>query len=396
MGKDVPAVTGASTAARKPRDPFLDNAKVVLITLVVVGHLLENVTPSGAADGAYTWIYLFHMPAFVVLSGYLSRSFTATRKQCLSLITLLIAPYMVFQTIISIERWSMGGAFSLNFFQPNWALWYLLALAAWRLMTPLLRVIPHPLVVSIVVSVLSVTYGGISQDLSGARILSFLPFFTLGLMTTPERLERFKEATSALWVRSLSAMLLVSTFIVTYFLRDWIARRWLYMSGRESDFDMSNLELIILRCSVLLAAFVLTLAALTLIPRRHNLLTSLGAASLGVYLLHVAIVYPLKFTIGDWKGWSLFSVVGLIIAGIVLSLALASPPVQRATRWLLDPINLIGRLRRSRPRPGFDDVVNAPDSEIFEVHPQDPRGDEILEPRARPAPQGRPQEHSGG
>src|SRR5699024_7705926 len=80
------------------RDPYIDNARAILITLVVVGHLLRTVS-SASSDIIDTWVYAFHMPAFVAISGYLSRSFTHKPRQLGRLLSALLVPYVIFQAI---------------------------------------------------------------------------------------------------------------------------------------------------------------------------------------------------------------------------------------------------------------------------------------------------------
>lgn len=344
-GAGAPLVAAAKKK-RHDRDPFLDNAKLLLIVLVVVGHVLERVQQSALADTAYTWIYLFHMPAFVAISGYLSRSFTGTAKQNVRLLTTVAAPYVVFQLILSTERWLwISGEFTFNLFVPNFAMWYLLALFVWRLLTPLLRSIPYALSLSLAISLLSVTYGGISQQLSGARILSFLPFFTVGLLMTPERIEQFKSVTARLWVRASLGVFLVGSVVSVYFLRDWIARRWLYMYGHYDKFHLTNIEDLLLRGGILLAATLVFLSVLAFVPRRKNFLTSLGTATLYMYLLQAAVIYPLMQLIEAWPDWSAPEVLALIAAGVLLALALGTPPVQRATKRLIDPFGVVSARR---------------------------------------------------
>ena len=56
------------------RSAFLDNAKAQLIALVVFTHLFELVLRyEQPAQSFYQLILLFHMPAFVFVTGYLSR-----------------------------------------------------------------------------------------------------------------------------------------------------------------------------------------------------------------------------------------------------------------------------------------------------------------------------------
>lgn len=50
------------------RDAFFDNAKLFLIVLVVFGHSMQPMTnDSEFMYSLYTFIYTFHMPAFILL-----------------------------------------------------------------------------------------------------------------------------------------------------------------------------------------------------------------------------------------------------------------------------------------------------------------------------------------
>ena len=54
---------------------FIDNIKVVLIFLVVFGHLIERyIDTSDTLMAIYMFIYIFHMPLFIYISGYLSKN----------------------------------------------------------------------------------------------------------------------------------------------------------------------------------------------------------------------------------------------------------------------------------------------------------------------------------
>ncbi|MGY4408001.1 fucose 4-O-acetylase-like acetyltransferase [Bradyrhizobium sp. USDA 3315] len=68
-----------STAPGAPeandRDLALDFAKGVLIILVIVGHLIQYILyrDEGFWDSpCFKWIYMFHMPLFMAISGYLA------------------------------------------------------------------------------------------------------------------------------------------------------------------------------------------------------------------------------------------------------------------------------------------------------------------------------------
>lgn len=348
--------TGALSKPNSSRDPYLDNAKLLLIVLVVVGHLLERIEQSNLSDGIYTWIYLFHMPAFVFVSGYLSRSFQPTGPRLRSLVTSLLIPYLVFQIVLGVEGWLWrGDHLTINPLVPSFAMWYLLALFAWRLFVPLLRSIPYPLLWAVVISIGSVVYGGISDDLAGARILSFLPFFTFGLLTTPERIATFKRIAARVWIRIPITIFLACTLVGVYLLRDQIARRWLYMYGHYADFDFTNLEHMLLRAGLLVTATIMLLAVLALVPQRQTILTRLGRNTLYIYLLQAAVIFPLQPRIQSWDGWSAAWVAALMVGGVLLALALGTRTVQKATSWLVDPVGAISSaataLKPAAPEP---------------------------------------------
>ena len=79
------------------------------------------------------------MPAFVLVTGYLSRSFTFTRRNLHKLVTTVVVPYLVFETLLALFRTVVGHEnLGVLYLSPHWPMWYLSALFLWRLATPLL------------------------------------------------------------------------------------------------------------------------------------------------------------------------------------------------------------------------------------------------------------------
>src|SRR4051812_12296414 len=86
----------------KQRDFYFDNAKFILILLVVFGHLLRSfIGNTNLAHTLYMVIYTFHMPAFILVSGFFARGFY--QKDYLKKIAKkLLLPYFIFQLIYSV------------------------------------------------------------------------------------------------------------------------------------------------------------------------------------------------------------------------------------------------------------------------------------------------------
>lgn len=77
------------------RKVFIDYAKGLAILLVVIGHLLQYNLVGTSAKDLFDMIYSFHMPLFMLLSGYvaslsiekyLSRKVEYIRKKVCSLV----------------------------------------------------------------------------------------------------------------------------------------------------------------------------------------------------------------------------------------------------------------------------------------------------------------------
>ena len=125
------------SSQRTTRDPWLDNAKMALVTLVVVGHAWALLPGGGLVGHLYDFLYAWHMPAFVFVTGYLSRSFEYTPDRLWSLVRTLAVPYVLFECLLALFRiWVGGEKLEDLFADPHWPLWFLTALIFWRLAHP--------------------------------------------------------------------------------------------------------------------------------------------------------------------------------------------------------------------------------------------------------------------
>ena len=79
------------------RDAWLDNVKMALVTVVVIGHSVVLAPSDNRNDHIYDFIYAWHIPAFVLVTGYLSRSFRWSRRHLTALVTTIAVPYVIFE-----------------------------------------------------------------------------------------------------------------------------------------------------------------------------------------------------------------------------------------------------------------------------------------------------------
>jgi fucose 4-O-acetylase-like acetyltransferase len=335
---------GATSQSSVRRDPWFDNAKMLLVTLVVVGHswvLLPE--ESLARNWFYDFLYLWHMPAFVVVTGYLSRSFGWNRRDLSRLVTLVVVPYVVFEALMSGFRIRVGGEDGIDtlFVEPHWPMWFLAALFFWRLATPLFTAVPMPVVVAVVVSILGGLLPGDVLDIG--RVTGMLPFFVLGLVARREHLALLRSGRA----RVAAACLLAAAFAFAVLMDGRLRTEWLYWRSEYDAMGVSFAEGAALRLGLLAVSVLLALSALALVPRVDGWFTRLGSGTMVVYLFHGFPVRGAEYL--DLLGWaSARPWLGLLVTtatAVVLALCLAAPPVARRLNAVVDPV---GTARRHR------------------------------------------------
>ena len=317
------------------RDPWLDNAKLLLVTLVVVGHTLALLAWGSFHDQAYDFLYLWHMPAFVMVTGYLSRSFTYSRQRLWSLVRGLLVPYVIVEAALVGFREIVGGESSFHhlWVSPHWPLWYLPATFCWRLATPALRRLGMAaLPVAVVISLVG---GYVDWDyLALRRILGFLPFFVLGMVATPENVTRLRALP-----RVIPLGVLAGTAVVGATLGDWAQTRWLYYSWAYGNVH-SVLPAVVTRSILLAVGAAAALAVLALVSSRQSVLSRMGAASLVVYLCHGFVIKAVSYT--AFPAWvDAHGLLGLVLAcsgAVAVALLLASPLLARPLERAIDPL----------------------------------------------------------
>jgi fucose 4-O-acetylase-like acetyltransferase len=92
------------------------------------------------------------------------------------------------------------------------------------------------------------------------------------------------------------------------------------------------------RLGLIALAVLLSGAFFALMPRSETWITSLGQATMYVYLLHSFILYPLREAgVLTGEHSSAVWLVGMVFACIAISILLTAPIVRRVFRPLIEP-----------------------------------------------------------
>jgi len=174
----------------KTRDLYWDSLKLVLIFCVMYGHIVQPYRADSQFNmTTFNFIYSFHMPLFVFISGRFSHF--SDRDRYKKGILRIIETLVVFHLIRCLMQILQGGMIHPSMFTtPSYALWYLAALAYWRI---LVLIVPdrwknRPLVmltVSVCISLIAPFIpGNLGKLFVVERSMNFLPFFVMGYYST--------------------------------------------------------------------------------------------------------------------------------------------------------------------------------------------------------------------
>src|SRR5690625_3734254 len=320
------------------RNAYFDNAKLFLIFFVVFGHMIQPYVDGSQNVGTfYTWLYTFHMPAFIFLAGFYAKG-TGTIDFIINLAKKLLIPYLIFQTIYTIYYFYIGkdGWLTESLFYPHWSLWFLISLFSWHMLLIVYKKM-HPaiaLTTAIVLGIIVGYFDPIGHLFSLSRTFVFFPFFLLGHFASLNQVLVLKQR--KMKILSVVAMSVIA--IAIYFLPD-INSGWLLASKSYSTLGVETFGSIA-RFTVYVTAFVMAASFLAWVPRRRFAFTKLGERTLYVYLLHGFFIQLFRHYeilkldhFGHWIGLMVLSAIIVILLSTTTVMTIWQPLVEaKATR----------------------------------------------------------------
>jgi fucose 4-O-acetylase-like acetyltransferase len=307
------------------------------MVLVVIGHPLLHFISLQSGRAIYYWMYLFTMPVFALLSGYVSRNYRGTPKEVQRAVSTLVIPYLLVESAYQLlQRHYTGKPDPYMLLSPKWVAWFLAALFIWRLTTPLWRSLRHPIIVSILISLL-VPLTEVPNVFALPKTLGMLPFYVVGMYMTLDRFERL----AALRARVASAMFLAAVGVAcAVFSRHWDISwtKWRHRYG-EAALGAAPLEGLLTRSLLITVGLLMSFAILSLVPWRESWTSRFGERTLYCYLLHGFVVYFVlheTHLFADLRDLGNLGLLITIIGGAVLALTLMTKPVATVFKPLFE------------------------------------------------------------
>ena len=295
------------------RVAFWDNFKGILIFLVVFGHFIYSyaINSDGSwADSIFTFIYTFHMPAFIFSSGYLSKSEKSSSYK--ALLKLFIC-YIVFNFGMMVFLRIYNGT-SMSFLTPYNSYWFILSLIYWRISIKSLSKIKGILPLSIIIALL-VGFWDFPNTLSIRRTFTFFPFFLMGYKLEKEKLNRLlnnRTIKKTLFSFILVFIIGISGIILLHNYNP-LTFSTLVMGKYTNAYDIIY-RIVIFGISILAILGML----FTVFKKEIPFLTKIGKNSLLIYLVHrfiTIIFYTNFFPDSNYSG--LYIIYGFIATVIV-------------------------------------------------------------------------------
>ena len=263
------------------RSSYWDNCKGFLIILVVFAHFLYDLqTQHDWNTLLVNAIYMFHMPAFVFVSGYFSKS---ENSRSLRSILLLGVAYFLYTAGFIIYNLQHGIP-EISLVYPYYSAWYILALIIWRLVTPYIAKIRGIVFILILFSVLSGFWTEFDAKYTIVKVIVFYPYFLAGYLLQPDTVKKIQQYAANKRIVAGLLLFCVATAFGIY------VKNHFNISTQDllpNPYARQGLEPAFARVSILVTAGLCIVSMLFVsLEKQIPLLTKVGKNSLAVYLLH--------------------------------------------------------------------------------------------------------------
>lgn len=314
-----------------------DNVKAFLILLVVIGHMTTDyVSDSFMVRWITLWIYSFHMPAFIFVSGLVHKQYITEERAALGVrgetrlrsdkaLGFFLCGYGL-KLFLQFTRTLMGQHPLWHTIAEPGIPWYLFVMAEYELLFYVMRHIDgggtivgrqgiteqskglRPWMLIAIAFAMSAAVGyipAINDTFCLSRMINFLPIYALGYYLDMKKfLAWIENGSHRILMKAGAWTVIVGTLMLCRFgrwgLYSW--RKW-FTGRRTYEFLTEYFTYAVrsgwwIRIAVWLFAIVLTLAIIIVIPdREYGFITTAGSRTLNVYFWHRPVCYLFR----NWK-----------------------------------------------------------------------------------------------
>lgn len=315
----------------------IDNLKFILILLVVFGHFIELTNYINITKSLFVFIYSFHMPLFIFISGLFSKKILSVKEYPYKKILFYI--YLIFFMKISV--FSIHSLFnadtSFSIFGGTGYYWYLGVIIIYTLLIPFIEKTNKNilLIFSIVLGIFAGYDSNIPQILFLGRIFSFFPFFLSGYILKDEK-EKIINFLNKKQVKYLSITLLIEILVfMIIFINYFNNYRMVFTSTMPYSLMVTD-DGFYITYKIKIIAYIITLIAslsvFSLSPNKKiKYISTMGSKTLPIYVLHMPILSLMK-DIGlislIWSTFKQYSIIIYFILSIIIVIILSDKHIE--------------------------------------------------------------------
>ena len=304
----------------KKRIFLFDNMKFFLIMTVVIGHFIDQQIKYPAYKSLFLFIYAFHMPLFIFISGIFHKNKKILEKALVYILLGYLLKLFIFYT-----RRGLGETPKLQFLSDSGAAWFMFAMAAFMFISYYLRDIDKRfvLILSIFLGCIVNYDTSIGDYLYLSRIVVFFPFYHLGTMLDVDTVYTITERKRNKVIGTV--ILLIWAFVCVFLLENVYDLRFVF-TGRNSFSKEWYVYGAFVRLVCYTVTAVVSFSLLCVMPNREIPgWTRFGARTMQVYFWHRPIVYVLtSFGVPVMMCKTTISKMFYIIIAVVLTYLLSS------------------------------------------------------------------------
>ncbi|MCR2032658.1 acyltransferase family protein [Anaerofustis stercorihominis] len=318
-----------------------DNLKFVLIFLVVLGHFVAVYYKKENMDyirGIYSFIYFFHMPLFIFITGLFSKkSINSYKFPYKKVISYIILGYFL-SFYDNFIRFLLNKDVNFNLLGSSGIIWFLFVIAIFFTITYFLKCvnIKYLFVFSILMGLFVGYDKNIGDYLYIMRSVVFYPFFLAGYYLDPTQI--IDKVKNKKYHIISFICILAFIFICVKFPNQMFQFRKLFL-GKYPYYNGIN---IYYRFIYYISVFIFISMVISITPNRYiKGFTQYGSRTLQVYFLHrpmITFVINLGFGTFLMNFCGKFWMIPYFICAIILTYVLSIKFFERPFNFILKDI----------------------------------------------------------
>lgn len=352
-------------ADEKGRLYFYDNAKFILIFLVVMAHAISPFKTGGEGHVFFQFLWraanILHMPCLIFISGFFAKKYirpdgTINIQRPFTYIVYYLASQIA---VGAFEVFVLGVSIPKSVLNPRSSLWFLVCLIWWYLLLPIIdKIDPKKMMVIAVLAGLLIGYDAkVSNLMAISRMITHFPFFLLGYYLTGENMKALftkKIRLISLLVMALSVGSLVLVMYLSSGFGPFDFNINSFITCDKSYFTIfknsavNPLLWFLPRVWFYFCAASFCFSFLVWVPRKKNFFTKYGARTMAPYIWHrfIYLAY-LEYGWGnfdwfkyEWFGWKNILVLRILMIGFsfIVTFVLSLYPFY----W---PFEMLGKIK---------------------------------------------------